>query len=145
MTERSPMAERPRLLVVRTSPHRRLAEAVAPVGTPLGQDGGPGPEGLREGEEKMSTDQPTEARNAYAAATAQAQKAYEKALAPAQKVYGAATAQAQQAYGAATAPAQKAYDEAKGVAGKAYDEAMAPARKAYDKAMASARRPTTRR
>ena len=34
------MAERPRLLVVRTSPHRRLAEAVAPVGTPLGQDGG---------------------------------------------------------------------------------------------------------
>jgi len=37
MTERSPMAERPRLLVVRTSPHRRLAEAVAPVGTPWGR------------------------------------------------------------------------------------------------------------
>jgi len=33
----------------------------------------------------MSTDQLTEAKKAYAAATAQAQKAYEKALAPAQR------------------------------------------------------------
>ena len=41
MTERSPMAEYPRLVVVRTRPYRHLAEAVAPVGTPLGQDGGP--------------------------------------------------------------------------------------------------------
>jgi hypothetical protein len=32
------MAERPRLVVVRTSPYRRLAEAVAPVGTALGQE-----------------------------------------------------------------------------------------------------------
>ena len=31
------MAESPRLVVVPTSPHRRLAEAVAPVGTPLGK------------------------------------------------------------------------------------------------------------
>jgi len=46
MTERSPMAECPRLVVVRTNPYRRLAEAVVPVVTPLGQDGGPGPGGL---------------------------------------------------------------------------------------------------
>ncbi len=35
MTERSPMDECPRLVVVRTSSHRRLAGAVAPIGTPL--------------------------------------------------------------------------------------------------------------
>jgi hypothetical protein len=46
MTERSPMAEYPRL-VVPTSPHRCPAEAVASAGTPLGQGEGPGPEGLR--------------------------------------------------------------------------------------------------
>jgi hypothetical protein len=47
MTERSPMAEYPRLVVVRTSPHRRPAEAVASAGTPVVQGEGPGPEGLR--------------------------------------------------------------------------------------------------
>jgi hypothetical protein len=31
------MAEYPSLVVVPTSPHRCLAEAVAPVGTPLGK------------------------------------------------------------------------------------------------------------
>ena len=31
------MAEFPRLVVVATSPHRRLAGAVAPVGTPWGK------------------------------------------------------------------------------------------------------------
>jgi hypothetical protein len=41
------MAECPRLVVVRTSPHRRLAEAVAPAGTPVVQGEGSGPEGLR--------------------------------------------------------------------------------------------------
>jgi hypothetical protein len=41
------MAEYPSLVVVPTSPHHRLAEAVASVGTPLGQGEGPGPEGLR--------------------------------------------------------------------------------------------------
>ncbi len=47
MTERSPMAEYPSLVVVRTSPHRRPAEAVASAGTPVVQGEGPGPEGLR--------------------------------------------------------------------------------------------------
>ena len=120
------MAERPRLLVVRTSPHRRLAEAVAPVGTPLGQDGGPGPEGLREGEEKMSTDQPTEARNAYRKTVDQAQKAYDEVLAPAKEAYDEALDLAEKAYDEAMAPAQEAYDEAGSAAEKTYDEAMAP-------------------
>jgi hypothetical protein len=31
------MAKSPRLVVIPRSPHRRLAEAVAPVGTPLGK------------------------------------------------------------------------------------------------------------
>ncbi len=92
MTERSPMAECPRLVVVRTSSHRRLAEALAPA------------EGRERGEEKMSTDQPTEARNAY-----------DNAMAPVQK-----------AYDEARAAASKAYDEANAAAGKAYDETMAP-------------------
>ena len=73
------------------------------------EDGGPGPEGLRKGEEKMSTDQPTEARNAY-----------RNTMAPVQKAYDEARDQA-----------RKAYDEANAAAGKAYDEAMAPAHKAY--------------
>ena len=44
--------------------------------------GGLGREGLERGEEKMSTDQPTEARNAYRKTVAQAQKAYDEAMAP---------------------------------------------------------------
>jgi hypothetical protein len=47
MTERSPMAECPRLVVVRTSPCRCLAEAVASAGTPVVQGEGAGPKGLR--------------------------------------------------------------------------------------------------
>jgi hypothetical protein len=86
------MAEYPSLVVVPTSPHRRLAEAVGSVGTPLGQGEGPGPEGPRGGEEKMSTDQLTEARNAYRKTLDQGQKAYDEALAPAQKAYDEAVA-----------------------------------------------------
>src|ERR1019366_4415487 len=112
------MAERPRLLVVRTSPHRASPRRWPRSAPPLGQDGGPSPEGLREGEEKMSTDQPTEARNAYRKTVAQAQKAYDEVLAPAEK-----------AYDETVAPAKKVYDEAMVPARKAYDEAVAPASK----------------
>ena len=95
------MPEYPRLGVVPTSPHRYFAEAVASASTPLGRGEGPGREGLRRGEEKMSTDRLTKARNAYLKTVAQAQKAY-----------GAAVSQARKAYDEAMAPAHKAYEEA---------------------------------
>src|ERR1039458_760113 len=126
------MAERPRLLVVRTSPHRASPRRWPRSAPPLGQDGGPSPEGLREGEEKMSTDQPTEARNAYRKTVAQAQKAYDEVLAPAKKAYDEALDLAEKAYDEARAPAEKAYDEARAPAEKAYDEVLAPAEKAYE-------------
>ncbi len=83
-----------------------------PRSAPPGQDGG---HGLREGEEKMSTDQPTEARTAYHKTVDQARMAYDEVLAPAKK-----------AYDEALDLAEKAYDEAGSAAEKTYDEAMAP-------------------
>jgi len=55
-----------------------------PQSHPPGARRWPRPEGLREGEEKMSTDQPTEA-GCLRKTVAQAQKAYDEVLAPAKK------------------------------------------------------------
>ena len=108
-----------------------------PRSAPPGQDGG---QGLREGEEKMSTDQPTEAGTAYHKTVDQAQKAYDEELAPDKKAYDEALDQAEKAYDEAMAPVKKAYDETVAPAEKAYEEAVAPAKKAYDEAVAPARK-----
>ena len=94
------MAECPRLRRRSYEPLPAPRRGGGPGRHPPGARRWPSPEGLRKGEEKMSTDQPTAGPPSYVSAS----KAYDEAM----------------------APAQKAYDEAGSAAEKTYDEAMAP-------------------
>ena len=84
------MAECPRLVVVRTSPHRASPRRW-PRRAPLW----------------CKAKAP--AQKAYAAAVVQAERAYHVAVAPAEKAYGEARSAAERAYRVAVAPASKAY------------------------------------